>query len=206
MKLKQILSVINELPYFSKQNLGLFIGKESENLNYWVKKLMREDLIIQVKKGLFVPGDLRKRGEDDLYSLANVLRYPSYVSLESVLSKNGIIPETAFAITSVTTKSSRIFRSKIGLFIYRTVKPELFYGFKAGKPKIAGSAKALFDFLYLKKFDSTQAMKKYLLEEGRINWLAMSPREMAKFARIVNDTKLVKMQKILAILKKERIC
>ena len=117
MKLKQILSAINELPYFSKQNLGLFIGKESENLNYWVKKLMREDLIIQVKKGLFVPGDFRKRGEDDLYYLANVLRYPSYVSLESVLSKNGIIPETAFAITSVTTKSSRIFRSKIGLFI-----------------------------------------------------------------------------------------
>src|SRR3989338_4096794 len=45
----------------------------------------------------------------DKYKIANKVYAPSYVSLDSALSKYDIIPETVYAITSVTTKATREF-------------------------------------------------------------------------------------------------
>ena len=43
------------------------------------------------------------------YFIANKLYQPSYISLETALSHYGMIPETVYTITSVTTKASREF-------------------------------------------------------------------------------------------------
>ncbi len=133
MKINQILDILKQAPYLTKSNLALPLGKEGDDLNYWIKKLIREKLLTPLKKGFYVSSYyqdtmIRDPEEKEAYwvYLANVLRCPSYVSLEYVLSKYNVIPETVSSITSVTLKSPRIYRSEKAAFIYRNIKRDLF--------------------------------------------------------------------------------
>lgn len=53
--------------------------------------------------------------------IANHLLTPSYVSYESVLWANGIIPERVYNIRSTTTKRSRVFENETGVYQYTQV-------------------------------------------------------------------------------------
>jgi len=97
-------------------------------------------------------------------------------------------------------------------FIYQNIKKELFYGYRLmifGNTgltvRIAYPFKALFDFLYLKKFISSKNLKAYLLEEGRINWEAFVKTDKRNFAKIIQDSSSRKMKAVLEILTKEKI-
>lgn len=219
MKINQLLTILGKQPYFTKQNLGLAISKEGEGLNYWIKKLTEEKLVIPLKKGFYISLPFKEKIANDpslieAYSvyLANRLRFPSYVSLEYVLAKESIIPETVFAVTSITLKSSRRYTSDQGIYIYRNIKKELFYGYRLTilgntglTARIAYPYKALFDLLYLKKFVSVSSIKDYLLESSRINWDALSREDKKNFIKMVKESNSVKMKKIVSILKKEKI-
>ena len=132
---KRVLEVLKGAPYFTKQNIGLALQKDGEDLNYWIKKLRAQKMLITLKKGMYISSyyqDMISQNPSDkelyLMYLANVLRSPSYVSLEFILSRYNIIPEASFAVTSITTKSSRVFSSAFSSFIYRSIKEELFFG------------------------------------------------------------------------------
>lgn len=217
--MNQLLTTLKQLPYFNKQNLGLALNKEGEDLNYWIKKLTKEKLLIPLKKGFYISSYYKdmvihdpQKSEIYWLYLANVLRSPSYVSLEYVLAKYNLIPEAVFVITSITLKSSRKYTSDAATFIYRNIKRELFYGYQLmvfGSTgitvRIAYLYKALFDFLYLKKFTSQREMKDYLLEEGRINWDVLSDNDKKDFLQVIKKTSSKKMGAIALILKKEGI-
>jgi predicted transcriptional regulator of viral defense system len=94
-----------------------------------------------------------KDTQPSLYAIANRLYRPSYISLESALSFYGIIPETVYGITSVSTKATREFESEIGVFSYQKIKQEAFGGYElkdihGEKIFIADAEKALADYLY----------------------------------------------------------
>lgn len=210
-------SILKQAPYLTKQNLALALDKEGENLNYWIKKLSYEKRLINLKKGLYVSSyylDLisqeTKNREVYFEYLANVLRFPSYVSLEYVLTQSGLLPESTFAITSITVKTPRVYNSEVGTFIYRNIKSELFPGysfkdFDGKKVRIASLAKALFDFLYLKKFTPFVKAEVYLLREGRINWEVLSTEDKKKFITLVDLSGSRKMRLIVTLLKKGKI-
>jgi hypothetical protein len=83
--------------------------------------LIREGVIIRVKKGLYVFGDKYRRYPYSKELLANLIYGPSYVSLDHALAYHGLIPERVEAVTSVTPSRSRRFSTPVGLFIYRQV-------------------------------------------------------------------------------------
>ncbi len=88
-----------------------------------------------------------------LFLIANRIYQPSYVSLESALSYYSLIPETAFSVTSVTTLKTNEFSTPVGAFMYSSIKPSLFFGYKllpaGGRfAKIADVEKTLLDYLY----------------------------------------------------------
>ena len=196
---------MEQLPYFNKVTLGEVLGKEGENLNYWIKKLLKNGEIIALKKGLYVSRlyllSLTKNlelKERYLEYLANIIRYPSYISLEYALSKFGVIPECVYAITSVTTKTGRIYKNKLGSFIYKSIRDNLFNGFEVfefenKRIKFATKAKALFDFLYFRKSGS--------LENIRINWDQFDENDRQEFKKIVFDSGSYKIKKQLKKLK-----
>jgi len=202
MNINKILPLLKESPYLTKQNLAVALGVSDDVLDYWIKKLINERYLIPLKKGFYIPSyylDLvsQTAGEAYFEYLANLLCAPSYVSLEYVLSKANIIPEGVYAITSITTKSSRTYTSDVATFIFKNIKDGLFFGFETksfrGKRiKVATPPKALFDFLYLKP-TSWQ-------ENSRINWDALEKRQKTEFKEIVKRSKSRKMALIAAQL------
>lgn len=208
---------LKNLPYLNKSTLEDVLEKRGENLNYWVKKLLAQGELVSLKKGLYVSKlyllGLEKNPalrEDYLEYLANIIRYPSYLSLEYVMAKYGLIPEAVFNITSVTTKSSRTYKNPLGNFIYRHLKEELFFGFEYveyedKKVRVASKAKAIFDFLYFKKFASRALLKDDLIQGLRINWDAFSLKDQKEFEKAVESTSISKMKSILKTLVKEGV-
>jgi hypothetical protein len=83
--------------------------------------LLRQGVIVRVKKGLYVFGDKYRRYPYSNELLANLVYGPSYVSLDYALAYHGLIPERVEALTSVTPSRSRRFSTPVGLFIYRRV-------------------------------------------------------------------------------------
>lgn len=147
----------NKYYVFSFEDLLTFFPNEKRvNLREIAYRWRRKGWIAPLKRGLYeltYPKDL---SIPDLY-IANTLYHPSYVSLETVLSNESIIPEVSMAVTSVTTKPTRRFRNKHGLFIYRTVKPAAFVGYAIERQgafdiRMAEPEKALVDFLYFKTY------------------------------------------------------
>ncbi|MCX5712190.1 MAG: hypothetical protein NTY47_03830 [Candidatus Omnitrophica bacterium] len=119
--------------------------------------------------------------------IANKLYAPSYVSLETALSYYSIIPEVSMAVTSITTKSTRKFSNKHGLFIYRAIKPKVFNGYYVEKQGnfdilIAEPEKALADYLYFKTYRG----KKISIPEERLDKEAisrLSRRKLESYAK-----------------------
>jgi predicted transcriptional regulator of viral defense system len=87
------------------------------------------------------------------------------------LSYYHLIPEGVYTVTSVTTRKTNSFDTKIGNFDYRTVKPELFFGYSIENYddkhyKIASIEKAILDYLYL----NPRVRQKEDFESLRINY------------------------------------
>lgn len=141
-------------------------------LNYNCKK----GAFVRLKKGFYT----LKRNPASEFVIANKIYSPSYISLETALSYYHLIPETVYAVTSVTTKPTREFEVISRLFEYRKIKKEAYTGYL---PKVVSNEvclmakpeKAVADSLYfvwlgkrtfnerlrLEKIDKTE-LRKYL--------------------------------------------
>jgi len=198
---------LEKLPYFNKKTVGILIGKKEGNLDKKIEQLIRKKYLISLKKGLYVASaylSSQSKKSDYCEYIANILRYPSYLSLEYVLSINNLIPEAIYAWTSITLKTPRVYKNQLGSFIYRNVKSTLFTGFTKEKKgefniSIATTAKSLFDYLYLKRnlADNLQ----YELNQGlRINWDNFSEEDLKEFEKYTIASQSKKMKKILKVI------
>ena len=77
---------------------------------------------------MYVSAPFYEKTEKELYAeyMANRLRLPSYLSLEYVLAKEGLIPEAVYVLTSITSKTSRNFTNFMANYSYKNVKTKLF--------------------------------------------------------------------------------
>lgn len=118
-------------------------------LNEWADK----KYIKSVRRGFYIFSDLQIN-EQSLFLIANIIYQPSYVSLEMALSLYGLIPESVYGITSVTSQKTNNFKTDFGNFIYKHIKPELMFGYELreyGNHRylVAEIEKAVLDYLYL---------------------------------------------------------
>lgn len=191
---------LETLPFFSKQSASILIGKESKNLDKKLAQLTRIGYLKTLKKGVYVTSAYIDTVDKEPYFeyLANILRAPSYISAEYVLAKEGLIPESVFCVTSITTKSSRNYSNKVGSFNYRSIKASLFVGYKEKEWQgniiyIATKAKALFDYFYFKRFKNFDQD----IYDFRINWNNFTKKDLIEFNKYVNLTQGPKMSKVL---------
>jgi len=147
----------NRYYVFSFEDLTLFFPDESRsNLKKMLYRWKNKGWLHPLKRGLYeiaYPGDF---AIPDLF-IANALYKPSYISLETALSNFSIIPEVSMAVTSITTKPTRRFKNRHGLFVYRTVNPRAFAGYHVAKHGefdvlMADPEKAVIDYLYFKLY------------------------------------------------------
>ena len=152
MKYIELREKLKDVAVFSIKDIEKSADKRfhRRRLNEWQDK----DYIKKIIKGYYIFSDL-KLDDDVLYEIANKIYDPSYISLETALSYYGLIPESVYALTSVSTRKTITFNTTIAVFNYRKVKNDLFFGYVIEKHdskvyKIASPEKAILDFLYLK--------------------------------------------------------
>lgn len=129
-----------------------------KNLNQWQEK----NYIIKLKNGWYCFPEFLKQSNAH-WLIANSIYQPSYISLESILSFYGLIPEVIFTTTSVATLRTMTYKTVVGDLYYYTIKPELYFGYRflpfsskeTANPfnrqiRVAELEKAILDFFYLR--------------------------------------------------------
>ena len=144
-----------------------------------IASINQEDLLIRLKRGLFVvsPKILNQPLSQEL--IANHLYGPSYVSFQTALSYYGLIPERVHTIRSMTIKRSRNFTTPLGNFEYTgTTKDYYVIGIRQEIVNdeyaflIATPEKALCDMIIQTaglRLQSLKALQIYLVEDMRID-------------------------------------
>lgn len=151
-------------------------------LNEWQDK----GYIKKLRRGYYMFADTAL-SEETLFLVANKLYAPSYVSFEMALSYYGLIPEGVYSITSASSKKTIKFKTPIGEFFYRSLKPQLLFGYSLealGKQayKLAEMEKAVLDYLYL----NSKSTRKTDLQEWRFEGREFLARaDLNKFYRYV---------------------
>lgn len=84
-----------------------------------INDLVQSGFLISLRRGLYVPGPELDLPLPHLFVIANHLRGPSYVSLETALAHWEMIPERVYEINSITLKTSHLYNTPIGSFTYR---------------------------------------------------------------------------------------
>lgn len=137
------------LRVFNYREFRQVTGAGAVAAKFLLMRYVRRGLICRLKRGLYA---LKSRMPSQ-WGIANRLYKPSYVSLASALSYYGLIPESVYSVTSVTTKSTREFKSDGMLYVYHTIKNSAFRGYRGVEISgetvlLAEKEKALADYLY----------------------------------------------------------
>lgn len=154
----------------------------------------------KIKRG-FYSLSTQNINRDFLFFTANKIYSPSYISLEIALKFYGLIPEEIFQITSVSTKKASAFKTPIGNFSYRHIKPSFFWGyhfenFGIHKIQIADPEKAILDYLYVNPHLKTENdFNEIRINSDEFKFL-INLEKFQKYLETINNKKLTKRAKI----------
>lgn len=113
----------------------------------------RRGLVRKLRKEVYLNTAKEPPHRDGLFVLAGRQYTPSYISLHTALNFWGLIPEYVVEVHSITTlKPLRMTNDGIR-YRYRSVQPEMFFGYewvdwKGGTYKIARPEKTMIDFAH----------------------------------------------------------
>jgi predicted transcriptional regulator of viral defense system len=102
------------------ENLGY------KRINDKIAQLKKKDILTPLKSGVYIYNPIHNNTLVSKEIISNVLFGPSYVSLDYALWFHGLIPESVYEVTSLTTKRSNSFETSYGVFSYKQIKKELF--------------------------------------------------------------------------------
>lgn len=159
MEFKLLYKRLEQAKYYVftfEDALAFFPDETKTNLKRMLFRWKSKGWLSALKKGVYELTYPRDFNIPDMY-VANRLYEPSYVSLETALSAYSVIPEVSMAVTSISTKATRRLKNKHGLFVYHTVNPSAYTGYRIQKQngidiRIAEPEKALVDYLYFKTY------------------------------------------------------
>jgi len=107
-----------------------------------ISEMIKNGELVSLRRGLYVPGPELDLPLPDNFVIANHLRGPSYVSLETALSYWGLIPERVYEISSVTTKTSKTYTTQIGRYSFQHL-PTPYYSFGVKSLRLSETQTAL---------------------------------------------------------------
>lgn len=206
----KVKNIIEKKPYITKGELGLLFNCKERNLDKKILTMVKNGYLVNLKRGLYTTqAYVSTYLPLVLEYLTNSMYYPSYISSEYVLQKEGMLPEQVYTVTSVTNKNSRMFNNALGNFLYRSIRDDLFCGYtqydfrEDYKIKIATKAKALFDYLYFKNVGRTKKVfTRELFFDLRLNWSLFSQKDIQEFGIYTKLSGSKKMSSIYQLIKK----
>ncbi|MEK6646689.1 MAG: hypothetical protein AABY84_08450 [Candidatus Firestonebacteria bacterium] len=174
---------------FSANDIRLLFGVSAVAASALLYRYKKRGFILQLKQGFYVFPDALP---PDVY-VANKIYAPSYVSLEFALSYHGVIPETVYEITSVTTKATRRFEILGKIFSYRKIKKAAYTGYEVQKQKslsfyIADAEKAFVDTNYLRLLNGQKPISRFDKEKINLS-------KATRYALLFGNKKLISIIK-----------
>lgn len=170
------LAINEEIDYlFLKNSLKSYAYPRAR-----ITALLNSEVIVRVKKGLYVFAPEYAQKPYIKETLANLIYGPSYISLEYALSFYGFIPERVEVLTSVSNKKDKSFTTPVGIFTYRYLHPSKYslgvtqILLDATHPiLIATPEKALADQILLNsknlQLKNTKELENFLFDDLRIS-------------------------------------
>ncbi len=177
MDFRTIIKEYAEAPI--SRHLILELLSDYKRPNDKISELLKSKELISIRRGLYIIGPKIDLLQPEPFLIANHLRGPSYVSLESALSYWNMIPERTYEISSVTIKTSKNYKTQVGRFSYQQLKvPYYSYGIKSIEHStkqtmlVASPEKALCDKIVLTpgiNLRSRKQTQEFLIEDLRID-------------------------------------
>ena len=193
---------------FTDVDLANILHGTSSRRYALVKRMIASGDIIHIRRGLYCLTQKYQRDQMNLFSLAQRVYGPSYVSFESALSYHGWIPEAVYTVTSASMKKSKDFQTSLGDFNFKRIPTPEFFSFveriEVSKQHVffmAHPFKALLDYIYVNKKDwksPTPAMKSLRIE--RESFEALSSDD---FEALLGQYKNHRLQRFIKGVRKE---
>jgi len=168
------------LALFTPQDLANLLGGSDVSRRFLLTRAVKRGDVLKLRRSLYAltsppPGEMQ---------VANALYPPSYVSFNFALAYYRLIPESAYAVSSATPRSSTSFDALGKRFTYHHLRREAFTGYRAERIGnqtvwIAEPEKAMVDVLYfvvLGKLGRPERVDSAALSRPRM-------RELAKLFR-----------------------
>ncbi|HEX5036824.1 MAG TPA: type IV toxin-antitoxin system AbiEi family antitoxin domain-containing protein [bacterium] len=138
---------------FSFADLWVLLGlKTSDRTAKAVARLIREKVLFKIRRNIYATD------KPDLWTLASRLKENAYVSMDSVLAKNGLIGTVpTYSVSLVYPGPPETIKTPFGLLRFFKIKKDLLFGFQreAQGIRIADSEKAYLDILYYRSKGAT---------------------------------------------------
>ena len=211
---RDLLKTFEHIPYFTIVGFKQVINAdESENqrVREMLSRWMKKGHIIQLKRGVYMTRrfyEIHRNDASFAPAVSAILLPQSYVSLEYILQRSGVLTEVTYPITAITIKNKKKAENIIGTFMYRHIRRLLYEGFRQldyygvayGEASVA---KALFDFLYLRPLPrSVRTQRYHIAEELRLNVDDFSNEEIEEFAYYAEKCNTAKMDFIFENLRR----
>ncbi len=206
MKWRDLLELTEGRPLFDASALLAGLDSPAEvrrQLSRWATA----GRVIQLRRGLYVLAAPYARASPNLLAVAARMRRPSYVSLQSALAYHGVIPESVPTVTSVTTGRPGRWETGLGDFLYRHLKPALFWGYRqvdvggGSGTYVAVPEKALLDLFYF----TSGPIRAAFVRELRLAPDVLDCGRLREFAERAGKPKLKRAAVVTArVLEEER--
>ena len=192
MKFTELLDIVGNRPAFASPLLRAG-DVDTTDLASQLSRWAASGKLLQLRRGVYALAEQYRSRPPHPFEVANLLERPSYVSLESGLSHHGVIPESVFATTSVTTARAGEFDTPLGRYAYRHIGQSLFWGYVTetiggAEVLVARPEKALLDLVYFR----TGADRPAFLDELRLDTGGLDHAVLHEMARRTGKPKLMR--------------
>lgn len=179
-----LLSTYKQKKVFRTVDFATLLHRNMATVRVELSRLVAQGMLDRVIKGFYLnPYNLPTQEE-----LAMVLRSPAYVSMESALARQGILSQSPFTLTLVTTAATGTIMAQATRFEYHHVQPSWFTGYsQMDDCSMAEPEKALCDLVYLrysKRRELSEERMRSLLDDMDLTMLHKTP--LRRYARLMH--------------------
>ena len=150
----ELVALAGNLECFDLALLVQGLDERRDAILVQLSRFMKAGKVVGLRRGMYTLPDAYRRVSLSPARLANQLYHPSYLSGLWALAAHDLIPERVVWLTSVTPRPPHRFENSFGVFDYRNLKQDAFFGYaplRYGEVDalVAESEKALLDLWHL---------------------------------------------------------
>ena len=203
MELTRLIALVGDEPVFET---GLLLAGDVDpaHVRRQLSRWTGAGRIYQLRRGLYSLAPPFQKVKPHPFVVANRMVRPSYVSLHAALSFYGLIPDVVPVTTSCTTARPDHWQTPLGVFTFRHLQADLFFGYRmtdlggGQRAFVATPEKALLDLVYLTPEGDTPA---YLQALRLQNIEQLDPEVMLRDAERFGRPKLQRATRFVSTVR-----